>query len=49
MGKIVLSPEGQQKELKQATSEGRNWKDTLECIRDLGGERLSVLKGTDLR
>jgi hypothetical protein len=38
-------------EWKQATIEGRmrGWGDPPECVRDLGGERLSGLKERDLR
>jgi hypothetical protein len=28
---------------------GKRWEKALECTRDLGGERLSELKGRDLR
>ena len=41
--------EDQQKEWKQATLWGRRWENPLECTRDLGGERLPGLKGSDLR
>ena len=34
---------------KQATSGGRRWGDPPECTRDLGGEKLSELKGRDLK
>jgi hypothetical protein len=34
---------------KQVTSGGRRWGDPLGCTRDLGGEKLSGLKGRDLR
>jgi hypothetical protein len=45
------SPEGQQKEWKQATSGNRRLGvgGAPECTRDLGGEGLSALKGKDLR
>jgi hypothetical protein len=42
-------PEGQQKEWKQATLGGRRWGDPLECTKDLGGKRLSGLKGRNLK
>jgi hypothetical protein len=42
------SPEGQQKEWKQATSRNRRLGEPSECIRDLGGERLWGLIGKDL-
>ena len=48
VGEQERSPEGQQKESKLATSGGRRWGDSPECTRDLGGERLSGLKGRDL-
>jgi hypothetical protein len=41
--------EGQQKEYKQPTSGNRRVGDSPECTRDLGCERLSGLKGRDLR
>jgi hypothetical protein len=40
------SPEGQQKEWKQATS---GWEHPPECTRDLGGRRFPGLKERDLR
>jgi hypothetical protein len=43
------SPEGQQKEWKQATSGGRRSRDPPECTRDLGCDRVSGLKMRDLR
>ena len=42
------SPEGQQKGWKQATSGDRRLGDPPECIRDLGGKRLSGRKRKDL-
>jgi hypothetical protein len=50
VGWIGLKPQGLAERigLKQATLEGW-WGNLLECIRDLGGERLSGLKGRDLR
>ena len=38
------APEGQQKDWKQAALAGRRLEDPLECTRNLGGERHSVLK-----
>jgi hypothetical protein len=49
LGRKGDSPEDQQKERNQANSGGRRWWNPLECTRDLGGERLSGLKGRDLR
>ena len=48
-GEHNWSAEEKQKEWKQATFWGRRWENPLECTRDLGGERLSGLKGRDLR
>ena len=48
-GRQERSPEGQQNEWKYATSGGRRWGDSLESSRDLGGVRLSGLKGRDIR
>ena len=42
-------PEGQQIEWKQASLGGTEWGNPLECTRDLGGKRLSGLKGWDLK
>jgi hypothetical protein len=43
------APRFQQNEWKQATLGGRRWEDPLECTKDLGSERLSGLKGRDVR
>jgi hypothetical protein len=43
----VRSPEGQQNKWKYAAL-GVGWGDTLESTRDLGGERLAGLNGSDL-
>jgi hypothetical protein len=49
-GEQDWSPEGQQKEWKQANSRGRRWGGyPLECTRELGCVRISELKGKDLR
>jgi hypothetical protein len=48
-GERNCSTEGQEKEWKWASSEYRRWDSHLECTRDLGGERLSGLKGRHLR
>jgi hypothetical protein len=47
VGEQEWSPEGQQNKCKYATSEVGGG--TLECTRELGGERLSGLKGRDFR
>ena len=42
------SPEGLQKECKQATSENRSLGNSAECTIEMGGERLPGLTGRDL-
>jgi hypothetical protein len=48
VGQKTEAPRASRKNVK-ATSGGRRWGDHPECTRDLGGEKLSELKGRDLK